>query len=72
MASSAEAFRMLIDLARSHGGSYYLTYHRFATAEQLEACHPRFRESLAARHRHDPDDRFTSDWYRFYRGRLGD
>ena len=27
LASSAEAFGMLIDLARTHGGSYYLTYH---------------------------------------------
>ena len=72
MASSAEAFRMLIELARAYGGSYYLTYHRFATAEQLEACHPRFREFLAAKRRLDPDDRFASDWYRFYRGALAD
>lgn len=72
MASSAEAFGMLIDLARAHGGSYYLTYHRFATGEQLEACHPRFREFLAAKRRFDPDDRFKSDWYRFYREALAD
>ncbi len=72
LASSAEAFRMLIDLARARGGSYYLTYHRFASGEQLEACHPRFREFLAAKHQLDPDDRFTSDWYRHYRGALSD
>ena len=47
LASSAEAFGLLIDLARMHGGSYYLTYHRFASPEQLEACHPRFREFVA-------------------------
>lgn len=68
MASSAEAFLLLIDLARAHGGSYYLTYHRFASEAQLEACHPRFHEFLAEKHRLDPDDRFTSDWYRHYRG----
>ncbi len=67
MASSAEAFLLLIDLARAHGGSYYLTYHRFASAAQLEACHPRFREFLTEKRRLDPDDRFTSDWYRHYR-----
>ena len=72
MAASAASFRLLIELARTHGGSYYLTYHRFATAEQLEACHPRFREFLAAKRRLDPDDRFTSDWYRYYRGALTD
>jgi FAD/FMN-containing dehydrogenase len=72
LASSEEAFRMLIDLARAHGGSYFLTYHRFATAEQLEACHPRIREFLAAKHRLDPADRFASDWYRFYREALAD
>lgn len=66
MASSAEAFGMLIDLARMHGGSYYLTYHRFASPAQLEACHPRFREFLAEKRRYDPEDRFTSDWYRHY------
>ena len=71
LASSEEVFRMLIDLARGRGGSYYLTYHRFATAEQLEACHPRFREFLAAKRRLDPDERFTSDWYRHYRDELG-
>lgn len=72
LASSEEVFRLLIDLARARGGSYYLTYHRFASAEQLEACHPRFREFLAAKHRLDPDDRFTSDWYRHYRDALED
>jgi FAD/FMN-containing dehydrogenase len=71
LASSEEAFRLLIDLAHARGGSYYLTYHRFASAEQLEACHPRFREFLAGKRRLDPDDRFTSDWYRHYRAALG-
>jgi len=70
LASSAEAFRALIDLARAHGGSYYLTYHRFASIEQLEACHPRFREFVADKERWDPDERFSSDWYRHYRGLL--
>jgi FAD/FMN-containing dehydrogenase len=65
---SAEAFRSLIDMARRRGGSFYLTYHRFATREQVEACHPRFAEFLRRKHDHDPEERFQSDWYRHYRG----
>ena len=71
LASSAEAFGRLIDLAHAHGGSFYLTYHRFASIEQLEACHPRFREFVEAKRRLDPDERFTSDWFRHYAGAIG-
>ena len=63
---SAEAFRRLIDRAIDHGGSFFLTYHRWATREQLEACYPRFGEFLAAKLVYDPDERFQSDWYRHY------
>ena len=61
------AFRGLIDLAIAHAGSYYLTYHRWATRAQVEACHPRFREFLALKRVYDPEELFTSDWYRHYR-----
>jgi FAD/FMN-containing dehydrogenase len=56
-------FRMLIDRAAEFGGSYYLTYHRWATGEQVERCHPRMREFLRAKHEHDPAGVFWSDWY---------
>ncbi len=64
---SAAAFRALIDAAIRHGGSYYLTYHRHATREQVEACHPRFADFLRAKLERDPDEIFQSDWYRHYR-----
>jgi FAD/FMN-containing dehydrogenase len=64
---SAAAFRRLIDHASQYGGSYFLTYHRWATRRQVEACHPRFREFLRLKQRHDPDERFQSEWYRHYR-----
>ena len=67
IASSAEAFRGLIDLAMAHGGSYYLTYHRFARRDQLLACHPRIVEAFDAKERLDPAGRFQSDWYRHTR-----
>jgi len=56
-------FRRLIDRAASLGGSYYLTYHRWATRGQAERCHPRMREFLDRKRAYDPRILFTSDWY---------
>ena len=63
---SARDFRRLIDSALARGGSYYLTYHRHATREQVLAAYPQFPEFLAAKLRHDPEQRFQSDWYRHH------
>jgi len=65
---AANAFRRLIDLGIRHGGSYYLTYHKYATRKQVEACYPRFAEFLRLKRKHDPGELFQSDWYRHYRG----
>ena len=59
-------FRALIELALAHDGSYYLTYHRWATRAQALRAHPRLPDFLAAKRRHDPDERFQSDWYRHH------
>jgi len=59
-------FRRLIDLAIRFGGSYYLTYHRFATREQLLACYPQFPEFLSRKLKYDPAEHFQSDWYRHH------
>lgn len=56
-------FRRLIDRAGDFGGSYYLTYHRWATRNQVQRCHPRMREFLDVKRVYDPDELFTSDWY---------
>jgi FAD/FMN-containing dehydrogenase len=56
-------FRRLIDRAAEFGGTYYLTYHRWATREQVERCHPRMREFLRLKREHDPGGLFSSDWY---------
>jgi FAD/FMN-containing dehydrogenase len=56
-------FRCLIDCAADLGGSYYLTYHRWATRTQIERCHPRMREFLDRKREYDPKALFTSDWY---------
>jgi len=63
VARAAEHFRRLIDHALRHDGSFFLTYHRFASAGQLLAAHPAIREFLAAKRTLDPADVFQSDWY---------
>jgi FAD/FMN-containing dehydrogenase len=70
VARSAEHFRRLIDMAVRRGGSYYLTYHRHATREQVLACHPRLPDVLRAKLVRDPAERIQSDWYRHYRDLL--
>ena len=69
--NAAAAFRALIDLGIKYGGSYYLTYHRFARKEQVEGCYPRFKEFLEFKIKHDPDEVFQSDWYRHYKKMFG-
>jgi len=63
-ARAAEAFRRLIDMAIRRKGSYYLTYHKHASRRQVEACYPQFAEFLRLKRKHDPEERFQSDWYR--------
>ena len=65
--ASARSFRGLIDLAIARGGSYYLTYHKFAKPEQITACYPQFKQFLELKRKYDPTERVQSDWYRYYR-----
>jgi len=67
-----EAFRSLTDASLELGGSFYLTYHRAATADQVNRAYPRFRDFLAMKERLDPQGVFQSDWYRHYRSLLQD
>lgn len=63
---SRTQFRRLIDIAIRHRGSFFLTYHRYATAEQVRACYPQFAEFLRRKRQIDPQLRFQSEWYRHY------
>jgi FAD/FMN-containing dehydrogenase len=65
--ASARSFRGLIGLATARGGSYYLTYHKFAKPAQVMACYPQFKQFLDLKRKYDPAERFQSDWYRYYR-----
>ena len=61
-----DSFRRLIDIAIDLGGSYFLTYHREARRDQVEACYPQFGAFLRAKREHDPKEIFQSDWYAHY------
>ena len=67
IAHTAYALRALIDLATERGGSYFLTYNKFATPEQLLRCYPQIQEFFALRDRYDPDGVFSSNWQRAYK-----
>jgi FAD/FMN-containing dehydrogenase len=67
MARTADTFRALVDASNALGGCFFLTYHRYATAGQVEIAYPRFRDWLAIKKRYDPDELFGSSWYTHYR-----
>ncbi len=64
MQRAREHFRRLIDRAIECGGSYFLTYHRYARRDQLLACYPEFPEFIRRKRLADPHERISSDWYR--------
>jgi hypothetical protein len=69
--AAARAFRILIELGIRFGGSYYLTYHRWATKLQVETCYPQMRAFLAKKKEYDPGELFQSDWYNHQKHLLG-
>jgi FAD/FMN-containing dehydrogenase len=68
---SADTFRRLIDMAIQRDGSYYLTYHKYATRLQVETCYPQFAEFIRLKRQYDLQERFQSEWYRHYRDMFG-
>lgn len=71
LARLADSFRGLIDLALERGGSFYLTYHRHATRDQLLAAYPQMLGFLAHKRAFDPADRFQSNWYASLQQKFG-
>jgi len=67
LAKARSDFQLLIDVALSHGGSYFLTYHRWARKDQLLEAYPQFPMFLKLKLKYDPHETFQSDWYRFYK-----
>ncbi len=69
---AARDFQRLIDRGIQNGGSYFLTYHRWARRDQVETCYPQFPEFLRLKMKYDPEERFQSEWYRHYREMFSD
>src|SRR5262249_3432527 len=65
---TGESCRQLIRAATKRGGSFYLTYNRFATREDLSRAYPQFPKFLDMKRQHDPTDTLQSEWYRHYKG----
>ena len=67
------SFRGLIDLALERSGSFFLTYHRWASREQILAAYPQVPRFLAQKRAFDPAGTFRSDWHDWMRATvLGD
>jgi FAD/FMN-containing dehydrogenase len=60
-------FQRIIDAALKLGGSYFLTYHRWARKDQVLEAYPQFPEFLKLKLKYDSQERFQSEWYRFYK-----
>jgi FAD/FMN-containing dehydrogenase len=65
---TGEVCRQLIRAATKRGGSFYLTYNRFASREDLASAYPQFQDFLNLKKQYDPRETFQSDWYRYYKG----
>ncbi len=60
-------FQRLIDRAIEFGGSFYLTYHRWAAKNQVLACYPQFTDFLKLKTKFDESEIFQSNWYRHFK-----
>lgn len=65
-------FSRLIDHALAFNGSFFLTYHRYARKDQILKAYPQFKSFLELKFKYDPDERFQSNWYQFYKNMFMD
>jgi FAD/FMN-containing dehydrogenase len=61
------SWKFLIDRAIDLKGSFYLTYQHLADKKQMLTCYPAFEHYLALKLKHDPNELFQSDWYRWHK-----
>lgn len=67
MMKAKKDFQLLIDRSLELGGSYFLTYHRWARKDQILEAYPQFIEFMKLKKKYDPRELFQSDWYRHYK-----
>jgi decaprenylphospho-beta-D-ribofuranose 2-oxidase len=58
--------RQLVDAAIQFGGTYYLTYQLYPTAEQLHRAYPKARHAFERKRFYDPDEIFMNQFYEKY------
>jgi decaprenylphospho-beta-D-ribofuranose 2-oxidase len=65
-AHAATVTRQLVDAAIEQGGTYYLTYQLYPTAEQLHRAYPNAQRAFERKRFYDPDEIFTNQFYALY------
>jgi decaprenylphospho-beta-D-ribofuranose 2-oxidase len=65
-AHTRDVTRQLVDAALEFGGTYYLTYQLYPTAEQLHRAYPNARRAFERKRFYDPGELFTSQFYEAY------
>jgi decaprenylphospho-beta-D-ribofuranose 2-oxidase len=58
--------RQLVDAAIQNGGTYYLTYQLYPSAEQLHRAYPNAHRAFERKRFYDPEETFTSQFYEKY------
>lgn len=66
IARTVQVMRRLLDEALALGGTYYLSYHRYATAGQLLRAYPRIEDFFRYKHKLDPDGLFRNQFAEQY------
>jgi FAD/FMN-containing dehydrogenase len=59
--------RELVDLCLSLNGTFYLTYQRYPTPQQVRRAYPMLDEFVGEKRKWDPAERFTNRFYETYR-----
>jgi FAD/FMN-containing dehydrogenase len=70
-AAQRELTRKMIDLTLEHKGRFFLPYQLHYTAKQLLASYPELPAFLAKKREYDPDELFTSTFYRALKALTG-
>jgi len=65
-ARAAAVTRQLVDAAIEHGGTYYLTYQLYPTANQLHRAYPKARRAFERKRFYDPGEIFMNQFYQKY------
>jgi FAD/FMN-containing dehydrogenase len=66
-AKSNALTQRLTRLAVQNGGTFYLTYAREVDVEDLRRAYPNIDAFFMHKHRFDPENRFTSRFFEFYK-----